>query len=293
MLCKRCGASLDGKSNFCPYCGTQVENVKVDNTKTGYDDPFKDIRINTHQDQYNYQTNYSQTNKVTTNELELKPKKNYNNLIALILGISAIFLSFKIGFNSILIALLAFIIALIGKKENRRAPKILTIVFTVFAIITTIIIGTIVTLSKLTIAFSNGYETDIKNYLTNAFYCGFNQNQIEGDWINSYGELMVLGDGNYYIYQDLNDLTNNYYYGYYDIEAGKELEDGMIIYGDDDYYYYYIDTYGNKTKYNQEIYDKTLELLENGFTIKLDKNNKNKIIINSENLETEIEFERR
>ena len=146
--------------------------------------------------------------------------------------------------------------------------------------------------ASITITFENNYETTIKQYFIDAFFNGFNESRLEGYWIDSSNELLYLDDeGNYYIYLDNNELTDNYYYGSYQIESGLELNYDETLYADNDYYYYRIDTLFNKAKIDGEVYYETIDLIENGFTLKLDKENKNNLILISG--ETEIEFERR
>ena len=96
---------------------------------------------------------------------------------------------------------------------------------------------------------------------------------------------------NYSIYLNSNELTDNYYYGSYEIEEGLYLNSDEVIFGDDDYYYYQINTLFNKSKVDGIVYNETIDLIENGFTLKLDKEDKNKLYLVSG--DTEIEFERR
>jgi len=294
MNCRKCGLIIDKNSNFCPYCG---EHIKKEEKKQEYDDPFKNIRIdNSHYGQYQYQQAYSnQNNKYKDDFNEINKIENNNtSLMALILGIISIFLNFMtktVGIG-IIVAIIAFILAIVGIKKSSRGLGIVSIIITVLTGIISFIITIFMIIGSISISFQNNYETTIKQYLIDAFFCGFNQNEIEGYWINNTNELLYLDeDGNYYIYLDENEMVDNYYYGSYEIEDGLYLNSDETLYADDDYYYYQINTLFNKTKVNGQIYYETIDLLENGFTLKLDKETKNTLILLSEN--TEIEFERR
>lgn len=295
MNCKKCGLLIDKDSNFCPYCG---ESVKKENTSQEYDDPFKNIRVdNTHSGQYQYQQNYSNQNKIQYKEDLNKvnnSKKNNTSLIGLVLGIISVFLCFithVIGLG-LGVAVIAFILSIVGLKHSSRGFGITSLIITIFTFIFSLVITIFIFVGNLTITFSNNYETTIKNYLIDAFFCRFHENKIEGYWIDSSNELLYFDDeGNYYIYENYNELTDNYYYGTYKVEDGLYLNSDETLYADKDYYYYQISTLYNKVKINGEIYDETIDLIEQGFTLKLDKKNKNTLIL--VNGDIEIEFEKR
>lgn len=292
MNCRKCGLLIDKNSNFCPYCGESV----VKENRTEYDDPFKNIRMdNTHSGQYQYQQNYSNQNnyKMDLNEVNTV-KKNNISIIALILGILAIFLSFvpKVLVLGLGVAIVAFILAVVGLKKASRGLGIASLIITLFTGIISFIITVFMFVGSITITFQNNYETTIKDYLVDAFFCGFNENRIEGYWLDSSDEVLYLDEnGNYYIYLDSDELTDNYYYGTYEVEDGLYLNSDEVLYADDNYYYYEINTFSNKTKIDGQVYYETIDLLEHGFTLKLDKENKNNLILVSD--DTEIEFERR
>lgn len=295
MNCKKCGALIDINSNFCPYCG---ENLKKENTSQGYDDPFKNIRIdNTHSEQYQYQQAYINQNKVNNNDNINKiseRSKNPLSLIGLILGLVSIFLCFgtKIIGVGLITAVIAFILSIFGLSHTSRGLGVTAIVVTIFTGIISFVVTIFMFVGNITITFQNNYETTIKDYLIDAFFCGFHGDEIEGYWLNSTNELLYLDDlGNYYIYSDSNELTDNYYYGTYQVEDGYYLNSEEVLYADEDYYYYQIDTMFNKAKVNGEIYYETIDLLENGFTLKLDKDNKDKLVLVSN--DKEFEFERK
>ena len=294
MNCNKCGLIIDKNSNYCPYCG---EKIKVDNNRT-YEDPFKDIRIdNTHNDQYKYQQAYSNQNKAKYHDdINLLEQRKNNNLslVGLILGIVSIFINFFINITGlgIIIGLIAFILAIVGIKSSTRGLGISSLLITIFTFIINLIITIFIFVGSIPLTFQNGYETTIKNYLTDAFFCGFNEHRLTGYWINDSNELLYLDDeGNYYIYLSSEELTDNYYYGDYEIEEGLEFNLDETLYADDDYYYYRINTLFNKTKIEGQLYYETITLIEDGFTLKLDKENKNNLVLISE--DTEIEFERR
>lgn len=291
MNCKKCGSLIDNNANFCPYCGEKIINQEMTNKE--YNDPFKDIRVdNTHASQYNYQQNYSNQKPITYDSLNPKPKNNIS-LIGLILGISSIFISFShISIVGIIIAILSFILAIIGFNKTNRALGVTSIVITIFTFIITIIINVFVFVGSIELTLTNGYKTSIKDYLIDAFKCGYNEHKIKDYWINNSNELLYLDNsGNYYIYLDATDLTDNYYYGNYSIEDGVDLGDEEYLFADENYYLYDIDTSLNKTK-EGKIYYETIELIENGFTLKLDKKNHNRLILVGSDGETEIEFKR-
>lgn len=292
MNCKKCGVLIDKEANFCPYCG---EVVTKEETKREYDDPFKDLRIDTtHDGQFQYQQNYSNQTKNNVNNTNQKVKSN-KSLIGLILGIISIFVCF-IGGASILgigLAIISLILTIVGIKQTTRGLGITSLIITIFTFIITIIINILMFVGSIELTFVNGYTTSIKDFLIDAFNCGFNEHRLQGYWIDDSNELLYLDDeGNYYIYLDANELTDNYYYGTYSIEDGLYLGSEETIYADNNYYLYEIDTFFNKSKIEGIMYNETIELIENGFTLKLDKGNKNRLILVGADGDTEIEFER-
>lgn len=292
MNCRKCGLLIDKNSNFCSYCGESV----VKENKTEYDDPFKNIRIdNSHGSQYLYQQEYSNRNSYTSNLNEInRVNKNNTSLIGLILGIISIFLCFvpKVLILGLIAAVIAFILAIVGMKNASRGIGITSLIVTLFTGIISFIITVFMFVGSITITFQNNYETTIKDYLIDAFFCGFNENRVEGYWLDNSNETLYLDEaGNYYIYLDSDQITDNYYYGTYEIEDGLSLNSDETLYADDDYYYYEITTFSNKAKIDGQVYYETIKLVENGFTLKLDKENKNNLILLSG--DTEIKFERR
>lgn len=292
MNCKKCSVLIDKEANFCPYCG---EVVTKEETKREYDDPFKDLRIDTtHDSQFEYQQNYSNQNQSTSTSINLKPKSN-KSLIGLILGIASIFICF-IGGATILgigTAIIALILAIVGFKQTSKGFGITSIIITIFTFIITIIINILMFVGSIQLTFVNGYTISIKDYLIDAFNCGLNEHRLQGYWVDDSNELLYLDtNGDYYIYLDATDLTDNYYYGSYTIEDGMYLGGEDYLFADDDYYLYEIRTSFNKTKSEGILYPETIDLIENGFTLKLDRENHNRLILVGNDGETEIEFER-
>lgn len=294
MNCKKCNSLIDKDSNFCPYCGEELNNE----TKQEYDDPFKNIRMDTHNEQYNYQKDYSNQNKIQyKDDLNLvnNQKKNNLSLIGLILGIISVLLCFitKATGLGLGIGIIAFILAIVGLKHTSRGLAVTSLIITIFTFIISLVITIFMFVGSIPLVFENNYETTIKDYLIDAFFCGFYENKLEDYWLDSSNELLYLDDeGNYYIYLSSDELTDNYYYGNYEIEDGLYLNNDEVLYADDDYYYYQINTLFNKAKIDGEVYNETIELIENGFTLKLDKENKNNLILMNDD-EAEIIFERR
>lgn len=292
MNCKNCGNPIDKDAKFCPYCG---KSIKQEEVKKEYDDPFKDLRINTtHEAQYQYQQHYSNQNQ-TKHENELNKPKVNKSLIGIILGIISIFICFikhcsVIGIGT---AIAALTLAIIGCKYSSKGFGIFGIITTIFTLIITLIINVVIFIMSLEITFSNGYTTTIKDYFISAFFCGYNEHHLEGYWIDDYGSLLYLDDeGNYYIYADYNELTDNYYYGTYEIEEGLAIGNDEVIFDDEDYYFYEMKTITNKAKISGTIYYETIDLIKNGFTLKLDKESKNHLVLVGKDGETELEFEK-
>ena len=76
------------------------------------------------------------------------------------------------------------------------------------------------------------------------------------------------------------------------LEEGWSINSDETIYANDDYYFYEMKTISNKTKIEGVVYYETIDLIENGFTLKLDKENKNRLILIGNDGETEIEFKK-
>jgi len=212
----------------------------------------------------------------------------------LILGIISIFLCFvpKVIILGLVVAVVAFILAVVGMKNASRGIGIVSLIVTLFTGVISFVITVFMFVGSITITFQNNYQTTIKDYLIDAFFCGFNENRVEGYWLDSSDEVLYLDEaGNYYIYLDSDELTDNYYYGTYEIEDGVSLNSDETLFADDKYYYYEITTFSNKAKIDGQVYYETIDLLEDGFTLKLEKENKNNIVLVGS--DTEIEFERK
>lgn len=269
MKCNNCGNVIDEKSNFCPYCGNKLANEQS-NQFDDYDDPFKNIRIDTHQSQFEYQKHYSNSDRDDFDKIDIMDRNN-NSLIGLLLGIGVIPISIFncwIGFAFAMIAV-AFVIC--GAKHTTRSFGAISLIITVIVLLISIIIS----VGSIKITYTNGYETTIKNDFINTFLSGFYEDKLYGYWIDDTDHLFYLDEeGNYYIYNNSNQLTDNYYYGKYSIDTGLELASDEVLYGDNDYYYYHVSTFENKVKNDGVVSDDTDELITDGFMIKLDKNNK-------------------
>lgn len=280
MICKKCNADITYDTNFCPYCGEQLRDLN----NRGYDDPFKDIRISTHESQFEYQKQYSNmNNNVKSNKtvnLEKTVVKDSKSVIGLILGILSIPISIIVGYFGIVLAVVGLILTIIGFKSTNKGFGVVSIILTIITLIVNAIIMILLFVFSFTITFGNGYETTIKDYLFDAFNSGFYSDSIEGYWVNEYNQVFYLDeDGSYSVYLDKEQLFDNYYSGYYSVEEGLPVGVDEVIYGDKDYYYYQIDTYSNTAKIDGQYYKDTVELLEQGFTLKLDKDNKSRMVI--------------
>lgn len=297
MNCRKCGLLIDNDSKFCSYCGANI----VDNSNSsGYDDPFKDLRIgNTHGDQYNYQQYYSNNNSDSSNnnkyEDYLNPSKkkvNFNlSLLGLLLGFISIFVSIfvKVGSLGLFVAVLALILTIVGFKNTSRKIAIISLVLTIFNFMLNVLITVFFFIASFTVTFSDGREISIKDYFTDAFFCGYNENRVFGEWnFNDNLFLNLDEDGTYKFYLSLDD-DENYYYGNFYLESGYELNIDETIYGDDEYYYYQFNTSSNGMNFNGKVYDKGLSLFEEAKVIKLDKKTKNTLIIAAGKVEYEFE----
>lgn len=291
MNCRNCGLIIDNNSNFCPYCGTKIEDGK----SYTYEDPFKDLRIdNTHGGQYQYQQDYSNKKGNLYDDglnIDKKKKTGINiSLVGLILGFISIFISFFVNVNGLGLGLgiLALILVIFGFKKASRRLAVISLVFTILNFITNVFITIIMFIFSFTFIFQNGQEVTIKDYFTDAFFCGFNENRIVGSWGDIGNKFLYLSeDGEYKFYID----SSNYYFGDYVIESGVDLGDDEIIYGDEDYYYYQIDMLSNKMMFNGKIYDTTIDFIEEIEVIKLDKDSKDILILKSDLLEYKFERE--
>ena len=274
MRCNKCSSEIYEKANFCPYCGNKLYNEQ-DNQFNNYDDPFKDIRIDTNQGQFEYQKHYSNSDGDDFDKLAIM-NKNDNSLIGLMLGIGAIFISIYNCWIGFAFAVIAVAFTICGVRHTKRSFGIMSLIISIILLLISIIIS----VGSIKITYTNGYETTIKNDFINTFLSGVYEDNVYGYWLDEDDELFYLDEeGNYYIYYSCDELTDNYYYGKYSLDDGLTLSDDEILYGDDSYYYYHVNTSLNKVKKNGVIFDDTVELIKNGFTLKLDKNNRKRMVI--------------
>lgn len=278
MNCKKCGALVDSKSNFCPYCG---ENLGLEKGGSTYQDPFASYREQpTHQEQYQYQQAYSNTNSNTKNRIQYKDdiKKEVNNskdnkcLIGLILAILAVplcFLNIGIGIAATVIA---FILVIVGFKSTSKGMKITSLIVSILSLVIVLLVTIFMFVFSLEITLENGYRTTIGDYFKSAFLSGYNSDEIEGYWISQDNELFYLDDDEYYLYMDSSSLKNNYFSGDYTLDYGYDLKDDTIF-EDDDYYYYTIETSNGYRDLVGTRADSISELLEGKIRIKIDKEN--------------------
>lgn len=289
MNCKNCGLIIDKDSNFCPYCGTNIEN----NKSYTYEDPFKDLRIdNTHSEQYQYQQDYSNKNNDLYDD-GLNPKKKRRmkvnlSLVGLLLGFISIFISLFVNINGLgfSLGLLALIFVIVGFKKTSRGLAVVSLVFTILNFISNIFISIVMFILSFTFIFNNGYEVSIIDYLKDSFFCGFYQSNIIGEWEdNENMSLYLYENGEYKFYID----SSNYYFGDYVVEAGIDLSEEETLYADQEYYYYQIDMLSNKMMFNDKVYDSTIDFIEEIDVIKLDKDSKDILILESDLLEYKFE----
>lgn len=281
MRCLKCNSIIDDNSNFCPYCGNSINT---------YDDPFKSIRIDTHQDQYYYQQNYSNNTKSNIDELNSIPRNN-NSLIGLILGILAIPVGIWNCWIGIGFSIVSLILVIVGLKYTSHNFGVFSLITTIITFILSLMISIFIFVGNVKMVYSNGYETTLKDDLFSVFESIYYENKLHGYWLDEYDHLLYLdNEGNYYLYANSDTLIDNYYYGKYSVEEGIDLDEDETLYGDDDYYYYKVITYKNKYKEDGTNYDDTIDLIKNGFTFKLDKNSKNKLILVWNTNNRELEF---
>ena len=296
MNCKKCGALVDAEAKFCPYCGGIL---KTETETSTYQDPFSAYRnTNTHQEQYQYQQTYS---NVSNNGIQyaddFKKKeevvnKDNKSLIGLILSIVSIPLTFVHTGIGIALIVIGFILVILGFKTTSKGMRIASLIISIISLIVVILSTVFMFVASIEISFSNGYRTNIGNYFKSAFFNGYNSDEIEGYWVSSKDELFYLdSDGTYHLYMDKDNLEDDYFNGYYNVDFGYDLEDGTIF-EDEDYFYYSIDTYGNETSSDFIYSEEILKLLEDDIIIKIDKDDFDEIVLYFVNQNTEIELNR-
>lgn len=291
MNCENCKAIIDKGAKFCPYCGKENQGTS--------NDPFANIRVD-----FNNETTTNQVSEPVPNKIQYKnelpnrnkissDKKDYKSLIGLILGVVSIPISIINVYLGIPVAIMALILVILGYKKTTRGIAITSLVITVISFVTTIITTVFVIVGSIMLTFSNGQEITIKDYLVGAFYNGYYSNYVHGQWVNEHDEqLSINPDGTYYIYTDKTTKDDNYYKGMFNFETGINIGYDETIFTDNDYYYYQFNTYSNSSKIDGVIYDQTIELLEDGFTIKLSKDRK-KLVLEEISTDSEIKFTRK
>ena len=297
MNCKKCGSLVDKEAKFCPYCG---DNLGTDVKQNTYQDPFSAYRnTNTHQEQYQYQQTYSNVNN--TNQIQyaddFKKKDEVINkdnkcLIGLILSILSIPLTFVHVGIGIALIVIGFILVILGFKTTSKGMKIASLIISIISLVIVLISSIFMFVASFEISFSNGYRTNIGNYFKSAFFNGYNSDEIEGYWVSGDDELFYLDpDGTYYLYMDKDNLEDNYFNGYYNMDFGYDLEDGTIF-EDEDYFYYSIDTFSNETNVDLDYSEDIMDLLEDDIIIKIDKDGFDEMTLYFVNQNTEIELDR-
>lgn len=290
MKCIKCGSELNIDMNFCPYCGEKMSNNDTYKTDDSYyDDPFKDIRIDTHGSQFQYQQNYSKITNSSEDILNKKPKNN-KTLIGLIGCFLAIFVGLFNGFLGITFAIISLVFVIMGIKYTSKIFGTFAFTVTIFNFMIALIVSIFIIIGDIKITYDNGYETTIKKDFINTFLSMYYVNKLDGYWINDSNELLYFDKNNYSIYIDKDNFDDNYYYGKYSLDNGLDFGNDTILYGDDEYYYYRINTFDNYIKYNGTIYDNTISMIEKGFTLKLNKKSKDKLILVFNDNNTEMSF---
>lgn len=300
MFCKYCKAEIKKGNKFCPYCGKKI--VEGDSTteskeESTYNDPFKDYRIdnNSHQDQYNYQNQYSGSipYKDTNNTNQIKYKdpdpytQNNNSTLALIFAILGVISLFYIPLLSILFGILALIFGIIGRKHTSKAFGTFVMVISILSFISNMILGPTVFVFSLDITIA-GETTTLFEYLKSSFESMFNESYLSGEFYTKEGHMFILDSyyGNYYYYNDPRDTTNLYFTGNYIINDGATVKN-ETIYADKNYYYYTLIL--SNQYFVDENGEKSLDKLifTRPMIIKLNKKDKTKLIIydNVTNLE--------
>lgn len=304
MFCKYCKAELKKGNKFCPYCGKKVseeDSVSDKKEESTYNDPFKDYRLenNSHQDQYNYQNQYSgsipykDTNTSSSNQIKYKEPdpitKNNNSTIALVFAALGIISLFYIPLLAILFGILALVFGIIGRKHTSKAYGTFVLVISILSFISNLILGPTVFIFTLDVTIA-GEKTTLFDYAKSSIESMLNESHLSGEFYNEDGHMFVLDDyyGNYYYYNDPKDKTNLYFTGDYIINDGVVTKNDETIYADKNYYYYtlipsnqyYIDENGEKST------DTTV--FTHKMTIKLSKKDKNKLIIYDNTIKIEL-----
>lgn len=303
MFCKKCHAEIKDSSRFCSYCGNKIKEDETtsydtysnNSTSSTYEDPFKDYRIenNSHHDQYNYQTNYS--NKVTTeNDHGINNVSSYKSnfsLLAFLFIIAGIVSLFFKPLLAILFGFLALIFSIIGRKHTSKVFGNLVLVFSILAFISNLILGPTVYALNFEVSVA-GEKMTILDYIKSAFMNGYNVDRLYGKFYSKEGYMLDLNSSynSYYFYYDPNNTNTMYYYGYFEVECGMQSGAGEDIFEDDEYYFYtlvpssamYIDENGNKTT--------DTVLFNHSMVIKLSKKDKDQIILykKAENITIEL-----
>lgn len=238
MECKKCKSIIEDNANFCPYCG---EKVKEEET---YSDPFASYRQDfSHASQYQYQQQYSNidsssaTNPITYVD---RPKKNGKansySVIGLILSLVSIFLSFvHFGFAAFALVL-SLVLLIVGFRHTSTGMKVASIILFILSTISVIVITFVLFALKLEINFSNGYETTLKDYLTDSFFSTFQIDDVYGIWVSQDGEVFDLRSTSQFTYYTKDGKVK--YQGNYYVSEGYQLSDGDLLYADNDYYFY-------------------------------------------------------
>lgn len=263
MKCKSCNREIPNNSNFCLFCGNKV-------VEHYYDDPFKNMRIDTHNSQYSYQKKYSDTKK---DNIIIDRKQTSNvSIIGLLIEIISIFILFMNLQLGITLFVIGFILVIIGFKVASPSSKFIVLFFTIFSFVIGIIASVFLIVGKTTIILDDGSELSVREYLTDIFNNSYNSSKIEGYWTNNLNGVFYISDEYYYMYSSLDYDEDNIDYSKYEIENGYSEKDNSEnkIMSDKDYYYYTF-----KTIDTSSFQDKESKIL----VLKLDKKTKNELIV--------------
>ena len=287
MRCPKCDREMTDDFEFCPYCGKKLSS---------YEDPFASYRSTTLWESKIEKTN-AEKEKIqyvdSPRYTRQTQKDNRFSYLAIFLSILAIPLCFFNWGLGLLLAVIAFVVCLINLKRASNGVKIASLLISIFGGVITTVLSIFLAVSSIRLVLDNGYSTTVGDYLKDSFMTGYLEYKIYGYWVDEDHHLLYLSDGDnrYYLYSERKDTTNNYLTGSIDVEGGYSTSrDGDVIFADDDYYYYWIDT-----SLNTEYLDGSTSLssyFQNGFLVKLDKDNHNHLILFIPGTLEVLEFER-
>ncbi|HIT21427.1 MAG TPA: zinc ribbon domain-containing protein [Candidatus Scybalousia intestinigallinarum] len=290
MKCPKCSAEIMNDAKFCPYCGEHLST---------YDDPFASYRVTSLWEDKEDNAEKQSSKKERIQYVDSpRFKQNYEvdnrfSYLAIVLSILAIPLCFFKWGLGLLLACIAFILCLVNLKRASKGVKVSSLLFSIFGGITTIILSIILAVFSIHIVLDNGYSTTIGDYFKDAFMAGYYEQKIYGYWVNEDNQLLYLSDidDKYYLYFDRRDTSSDYLTGSIYASGGYSISrDGDVIFADQDYYYYWVDTSLNLEYSSGE--SSLSSYFQDGFLIKLDKENYNRLILYIPRTLEVIEFTR-